>query len=224
MPVASAFSLLAADSPGGGRFVEIDVHIWAWIGLTALLLTCSGSISTATARTTAHDAGGVDRVGHLGGLRPRVLRSSIARLQRRRRFGEYISGYLIEKSLSVDNVFVWAMLFTAMAIPLKFQHRVLFWGIFGALTLRAIFIFAGTALISRFWWLLLVFGVFLVYTGIKVIRHRADEGDEEATARARPARRFMPVTDRVRRPQVHHPASTASGRPRRCSPRWWWWR
>jgi tellurite resistance protein TerC len=95
-------------------------------------------------------------------------------------FGEYLSGYLIEKSLSVDNVFVWAMLFASMAIPLKYQHRVLFWGIFGALALRSMFIFAGTSLISRFWWVLLVFGVFLVYTGAKIIRHRADEGQRGA--------------------------------------------
>ena len=73
------------------------------------------------------------------------------------------------------------MLFTTMAIPLKYQHRVLFWGIFGALALRAVFILVGTALITRFWWLLLVFGVFLVYTGLKIIRHRADEGATEAT-------------------------------------------
>ena len=92
-------------------------------------------------------------------------------------FGEYISGYLIEKSLSVDNVFVWAMLFATLSIPLKYQHRVLFWGIFGALTLRAVFIVLGSALISRFWWLLLVFGVFLVYTGAKIIRHREDEAE-----------------------------------------------
>ena len=82
-------------------------------------------------------------------------------------FGEYISGYLIEKSLSVDNVFVWAILFTTMAIPLKYQHRVLFWGIFGALALRVVFILVGSALIGRFCWLLVVFGVFLVYTGMK---------------------------------------------------------
>ena len=62
---------------------------------------------------------------------------------------EYFSGYVIEKSLSVDNVFVWAMLFGAFAIPKKFQHRVLFWGIFGALVLRAVFVFAGSALIER---------------------------------------------------------------------------
>jgi tellurite resistance protein TerC len=112
-------------------------------------------------------------------------------------FGEYISGYLIEKSLSVDNVFVWAMLFSSMAIPLKYQHRVLFWGIFGALALRAMFIFAGTALITRFWWLLLVFGGFLVYTGVKIIRHRADEDAEQATRGLGLLRRVMPVSDQL---------------------------
>ena len=109
-------------------------------------------------------------------------------------FGEYLSGYVIEKSLSVDNVFVWAMLFATMAIPLKYQHRVLFWGIFGALVMRAIFIFAGAALIKRFWWLLFVFGVFLVLTGIKVVRHRADEGTKESARGLGLLRRIMPVT------------------------------
>ena len=109
-------------------------------------------------------------------------------------FGEYLSGYLIEKSLSVDNVFVWSMLFATLSIPLKYQHRVLFWGIFGALALRAIFILAGTALIARFWWLLIGFGLFLVYTGAKIIRHRADEGKDEATRGLGLLRRFIPVT------------------------------
>jgi tellurite resistance protein TerC len=84
-----------------------------------------------------------------------------------------------------------------MAIPLKYQHRVLFWGIFGALTLRAVFIFAGSALITKFWWLLLVFGVFLVYTGVKVIRHRDNEDVESAQRGVGMLRRFMPVTDKI---------------------------
>ena len=112
-------------------------------------------------------------------------------------FGEYISGYLIEKSLSVDNVFVWSMLFATLSIPLKYQHRVLFWGIFGALVMRAIFIGLGTALIGRFWWILLVFGVFLTYTGAKIIRHRADEGQSEATRGLGLLRKIMPVTDQL---------------------------
>lgn len=111
-------------------------------------------------------------------------------------FGEYLSGYVIEKALSVDNVFVWSLLFTTMAIPLKFQHRVLFWGIFGALALRAVFIFAGTALIERFWWLMIVFGVFLVWTGWKILRE-GEEGEAEGakTPGLSLLKRFVPVTD-----------------------------
>lgn len=110
-------------------------------------------------------------------------------------FGEYLSGYLIEKALSVDNVFVWSMLFTSMAIPLKYQHRVLFYGIFGALVMRAIFIFLGAELLERFEILLLVFGVFLVYTGFKVLRHREDEGDTGSRRGMTLLERFIPVTD-----------------------------
>lgn len=110
-------------------------------------------------------------------------------------FGEYLSGYLTEKALSVDNVFVWSLLFSTMSIPVAFQHRVLFWGIFGALTLRAAFIFAGTALLARFTFLLVVFGLFLVFTGLRLIRHREDEGESESTAGLGLLRRIMPVTD-----------------------------
>ncbi|MGI9594735.1 MAG: TerC/Alx family metal homeostasis membrane protein, partial [Acidimicrobiales bacterium] len=109
--------------------------------------------------------------------------------------GEYLGVYLTEKSLSVDNVFVWALLFSTMSIPLKFQHRVLFWGIFGALTLRALFIFVGAALVERFEAVLIFFGVFLIYTGIRIIRHREDEGEDTTTAGLKLLRRFMPVSE-----------------------------
>ncbi len=110
-------------------------------------------------------------------------------------FAEYISGYLIEKALSVDNVFVWSMLFTSMAIPLKYQHRVLFYGIFGALVLRAIFIFLGAALLDQFVNLLVVFGVFLIITGLRLLRHTEDEGDVSSSTAVRMLKRFIPVTD-----------------------------
>jgi len=110
---------------------------------------------------------------------------------------EYLSGYVIEKSLSVDNVFVWAMLFATFKIPLKYQHRVLFWGIFGALLLRGIFIWAGTALIAKFWWVLLVFGALLIVTGLKILRHRNDEGEKEHTAGIRLLKKVMPVSDEL---------------------------
>jgi tellurite resistance protein TerC len=108
-------------------------------------------------------------------------------------FSEYLSGYVIEKSLSIDNVFVWAVIFTSFAIPARYQHRVLFWGIFGALVMRAIFIFAGAALIEQFWWMLLVFGVVLLVSGFKVIRHKDDEGEHEHDRAVKLLGRFLPV-------------------------------
>lgn len=112
-------------------------------------------------------------------------------------FGEYISGYLIEKSLSIDNVFVWSILFSAMSIPLKYQHRVLFWGIFGALVLRLIFILIGSALIERFAFILVFFGLFLIYSGFKLIRHRDDEGEDASTLGLKTLKRFIPVTEEL---------------------------
>ncbi len=110
-------------------------------------------------------------------------------------FGEYLSGYLIEKALSVDNVFVWSMLFSSLAIPLRYQHRVLFYGIFGALVMRAIFIWLGAALLAQFEFLLLVFGAFLIYTGLGVMRHKEGEGDMSSNRALQFVRRFVPVTD-----------------------------
>src|SRR5262245_23355256 len=88
---------------------------------------------------------------------------------------EYISGYLIEKSLSVDNVFVWALIMSYFAVPREYQFRVLFWGVFGALVLRFIFIFAGVALLEQFEWLLFVFGAFLLVTAFRMLRHGEDD-------------------------------------------------
>jgi tellurite resistance protein TerC len=101
---------------------------------------------------------------------------------------------LIEKSLSVDNVFVWSMLFASMAIPLKYQHRVLFWGIFGALVLRAIFIFAGVALITKFEWILYIFGAFLIYTAIKLLRGQDEDLNPEENIAFRAVKRIVPST------------------------------
>jgi len=188
--------LLAA---GGSRrnFVDIDVPPWAWLALVAeigLMLAIDLVRHRDDHEPTMAEALRESAVWVACGL---AFAGVVAFAFGGQAFGEYISGYLIEKSLSVDNVFVWAMLFSSMAIPLKYQHRVLFWGIFGALTLRIVFILAGTALIARFWWLLVVFGVFLVYTGVKVVRHRADEGTHEATRGLGLLRRVMPVSDEL---------------------------
>ena len=88
---------------------------------------------------------------------------------------EFLTGYLIEKALSVDNIFVFLVIFSYFAVPTAFQHRVLFWGILGAMILRGIFILLGTALLQRFHWVIYIFGVFLIFTGIKLFFQRTSE-------------------------------------------------
>jgi tellurite resistance protein TerC len=108
--------------------------------------------------------------------------------------GEYISGYLIEKSLSVDNVFVWAIIMSYFAVPRQFQFRVLFWGVFGALVLRFIFIFAGVGLLNRFEWMLFVFGGFLIITAIRLLRHKDEEIHPENNPVLKLVRKVVPST------------------------------
>jgi tellurite resistance protein TerC len=108
--------------------------------------------------------------------------------------GEYIAGYLIEKSLSVDNVFVWAVIFQYFRVPPQFQFRVLFWGIFGALVLRAIFIFAGVALIETFEWVLYVFGAFLLFTAFRIARHQETEIHPENNPVLKLVKKMIPST------------------------------
>jgi len=114
---------------------------------------------------------------------------------------EYLSGYLVEQSLSVDNVFVWAIILGYFAVPAMYQHRVLFWGIFGALVLRATFIFAGVALIERFDWVLYVFGAFLLFTAARLLLADEDEQIDPGNSRfLRLVRRTVPST-----PELHGP-------------------
>jgi tellurite resistance protein TerC len=108
--------------------------------------------------------------------------------------GEYISGYLIEKSLSVDNVFVWAIIMSYFAVPREYQFRVLFWGVFGALVLRFGFIFAGVGLLNRFEWMLFVFGGFLIVTAIRLLRHDDEEIHPEHNPVLRLVRKVVPST------------------------------
>ena len=111
---------------------------------------------------------------------------------------EFLAGYLIEKSLSMDNLFVFLMLFSFFGIDRKSQHEVLFWGIFGALVLRSIFIFAGAAMVERFEWVLGLFGLFLLYTGAKMFKHNDNEkSDPSHNIIVRWFRKIYPVTDKL---------------------------
>jgi tellurite resistance protein TerC len=116
--------------------------------------------------------------------------------------GEYISGYLIEKSLSIDNVFVWALIMAYFMVPQKYQHRVLFWGIFGALVMRAIFIFAGVALIEAFDWVLYIFGGFLVFTAVRMLMSGDEEFNPAESKFMRFVNRVVPSTDKLDGPHL----------------------
>lgn len=108
---------------------------------------------------------------------------------------QYFAGYVIEKSLAVDNVFIWAMILGYLAVPREYQHRVLFFGVLGALVFRAIFIAAGSALIASAAWVLYVFGAFLILTGIKMLRQRDAHADPGSSRTARLFRRFVRTSD-----------------------------
>lgn len=127
---------------------------------------------------------------------------------------EYYTGFLIEKSLSMDNVFVIAMIFTYFAIPAQYQHRVLFWGILGVIVLRAIAIGLGAALIASFDWILYLFGAFLVFTGVKMAwmaarKHEPDIADNPVL---KFLRRVLPVTDKLHGNRFFVTQTDASGR------------
>ncbi|HMP81508.1 MAG TPA: TerC family protein [Verrucomicrobiota bacterium] len=128
---------------------------------------------------------------------------------------EFFTGYLIEKSLSVDNVFVFALLFSYFAVPPKYQHKVLFWGILGALIMRAIMIALGAALITKFAWIIYFFGAFLILTGIKMIVKREEEIHPERNPIVRWFKKLMPVTPDYRGDKffVREVAGSAGGPP-----------
>jgi tellurite resistance protein TerC len=111
---------------------------------------------------------------------------------------EFLTGYLIEKSLSVDNIFVFVLVFGYFQIPNKYQHKVLFWGILGALAMRIIFIVAGVSLIQQFHWTIYIFGAFLVFTGIKMITQKDKKMEPEKNPAIKLARKIFNVTDTLR--------------------------
>jgi tellurite resistance protein TerC len=111
-------------------------------------------------------------------------------------FGQqYFAGFLIEKSLAVDNVFIWAIIFTSFAVPRKYQHRVLFLGVLGALLFRGIFIAAGSVIIESFAWVLYIFAAFLIFTGIQMLRKRSSHDDPSQSAFFKWFSRIVPSTN-----------------------------
>jgi len=183
--------VLAADTD----FAQIDVEWWAWVGLFVLicvLLLVDLLVFHRRAHTIGTKEAAVESAAWIGiGLAFGLV---VWGLYGSQASGEYYAGYLIEKSLSIDNVFVWALIFTYFAVPGKYQHRVLFWGIFGALVMRLVFIFAGVALLDNFEWLLFVFGAFLVFTGGRLLRQHDAAVHPEHNPVLRAVRKVIPST------------------------------
>ncbi len=111
---------------------------------------------------------------------------------------EFTTGYLIEKALAVDNIFIFLVIFSYFAVPIAYQHRILFWGVLGALLMRAGFIWLGAALLERFHWVLYVFGVILLFTSVKLLLERDAAYEPEKNPVLRLFRRFVPMTQDLR--------------------------
>jgi len=189
-------SLAAAAGEGTTRFASFDVPLWVWaalVGFLAVLLIVDLLLVHRTAHAITFKEAAIESAVWVGlGL---AFTFVMLAWQGGGAAGEYLAGYLIEKSLSVDNVFVWAVIFSYFGVPAKYQFRVLFWGIFGALVLRAIFIFAGVALIERFDWVLYVFGVFLIITAVRIARHSEAEVHPDKNPVLRLVRKVIPSTN-----------------------------
>ena len=191
-----ASHLVAADN-ASRSFVELDVPPYQWaifLGIVTVLILVDLLVLHREPKVLPFRRAAVESAIWVAiGLSFGVVMHSWHGSQAA---GEYFSGYLIELSLSVDNVFVWAVILSFFAVPREFQHRVLFWGIFGALVLRAIFIFAGVALIEAFDWILYVFGSFLLYTAWRIAHHdETEQVDYSNNLALRLVRRVVPSTD-----------------------------
>jgi len=173
----------------------VDIPFWAWLAVIGVI------IAMLVIDLVAH------RQAHVIGLRE-ASRWSIFWVLSGLSFGvivwllfgaefgqQYFAGFVIEKSLAVDNVFVWAIIFASFGVPAQYQHRVLFLGVLGALVFRGIFIAAGAVLLQNFAWVLYVFAALLVFTGIQMLRHRNDHGDPTNSRVLKLFRRFVPMTD-----------------------------
>lgn len=188
--------LFAASGTSNSAILDIHVLWWHWVLLAAWF---TALILVDILVLHKHD--------HVTKLREAVLQSAawvilgvglgllIWQAYGGEAGGQYFSGYLIEKSLSIDNVFAWSLILTYFKIPKKYQHRVLFWGVIGAIVLRTIFVFAGIAIIERFEPILLFFGLLLIWSGLKILRtQREHEYDPHNSRFFKIAKIFIPVS------------------------------
>jgi tellurite resistance protein TerC len=173
--------------------LSVTVPWWAWLAITATiaamlavdLLLHRGNHTIGFREATVWSGIWIAAGLAFGGL--------LWQWQGDQAAGVYYAGYLIEKALSVDNVFVFAMVFTYFAVPAAYQHKVLFWGVIGALLFRLVFIFVGAELLETFFWTAYLFGAFLIYTGYKMAFQHDDEIHPERNPLVRLVRRIIPT-------------------------------
>ncbi|HET9011651.1 MAG TPA: TerC family protein [Gemmatimonadaceae bacterium] len=173
----------------------VATNIWFWVGFVAFVLAM-----------LALDLGVFNKTPHVVKAREAALWTSIwvalallfagglAWFVDHQTALTFLTGYVIEESLSVDNIFVIVLIFQYFAVPAKYQHRVLFWGILGALVMRGVFIGVGAALLARFEWIIYIFGAILVVTGVRMAVKQDEEFDGEQNPVVKWVRRFLPVT------------------------------
>src|ERR671917_2329817 len=185
---------VAEPAPHGGGLLSA-FPLWAWVGFTGLivgllvldLLVLGRGAREISFRQATLLSGFWIGLALLFGALVFVVAGP-------ERGGEYFAGYIVEKSLSVDNVFVFALIFSYFAVPARYQYRVLLWGIVGALVLRGVFVLVGAELLERYDWMIYVFGAFLIYTGIRMVFHRDTEVHPERNPVLRLTRRLIPMT------------------------------
>jgi tellurite resistance protein TerC len=177
----------------------IATNIWFWVGFIAFVLAM-----------LALDLGVFNRSPHVVRAREAAIWTAVwvglallfaaglAVFETHQAALTFLTGYVIEESLSIDNIFVIVLIFQYFAVPAQYQHRVLFWGILGALIMRGIFIGLGAALLARFEWIIYVFGALLVITGVRMATKQDEEFDGEQNPVVRIARRMLPITDGYR--------------------------
>ena len=184
-----------ASESSDDNFAKLDVDPWVWgtfLAVVVVLLVADLLLVHKTAHVISTKEAAIESAIWISiGV---AFTGVVAWAWGGQAAGEYISGYLIEKSLSVDNVFVWALIMSYFAVPRQYQFRVLFWGVFGALVLRFVFILVGTELLEQFEWMLFVFGGFLIVTAIRLLRHEDEDIHPEHNPVLKLVRKAVPST------------------------------
>jgi tellurite resistance protein TerC len=173
----------------------IATNIWFWVGFIVFILAML-SIDLGVFNRTPHVVGAKEALSWTAvwvGL-ALVFACGLAVFADKQSALTFLTGYVIEESLSVDNIFVIVLIFQYFAVPAQYQHRVLFWGILGALIMRGLFIGVGAALLARFEWIIYIFGALLVVTGVRMALKQDEEFDGEQNPVVKFVRRFLPVT------------------------------